>query len=126
MAERMGIYKCEICGNVVEVFVAGGGQLVCCGKEMKYRDEKLKDGALEKHLPVVEVIDGGIKVKVGETEHPSEDKHYIQFIEVITKAGIVLRKDLYPGNKPEAEFNIAEEGIAKAREHCNIHGLWAK
>ena len=125
MAERMGIYKCEVCGNVVEVFVAGGGQLVCCGKEMRLLDEKLQDGVKEKHLPVVEAVAGGIKVKVGEVAHPMADDHYIQFIEVITKSGIVLRKDLNPGDAPEAEFNVAEADIVKVREECNKHGLWA-
>lgn len=126
MAIRMGIYKCKICGNVIEVFVEGKGELVCCGQPMALMDEKNKEGVGEKHLPVVEETKNGILVKVGSVEHPMTPEHWIQFIEVITKDGLVLRKDLTYKDKPQAEFNVIKDNIASIREFCNVHGLWVK
>jgi superoxide reductase len=126
MAMKMGIYKCLKCGNVVEVLIEGGSPIICCGEEMKLMDEKTKEGAGEKHLPVIEASGSGILVKIGSVPHPMEADHWIQFIEVITKDGYVLRKDLSPGNKPEAIFNVAIGNVAMARELCNKHGLWTK
>ncbi len=126
MAMKMGIYKCLKCGNVVEVLIEGGSPIICCGEEMKLMDEKTKEGAGEKHLPVVEASGSGVIVKIGAVPHPMETDHWIQFIEVITKDGYVLRKDLSPGNKPEAIFNVAIGNVAQARELCNKHGLWTK
>ncbi len=125
MAVKMGIYKCKICGNVVEVFVEGDGELVCCGQPMTFMDEKNREGAGEKHLPVVEMVGTGVLVKVGSVPHPMESTHWIQMIEVITKDGYVLRKELSPGDKPEAYFNVDGGNIFLVREFCNIHGLWA-
>ena len=122
MAELKQIYKCNICGNVVEVLHAGVGELVCCGQPMELLKEKTSDVGLEKHVPVVERLDGKTKVKVGSVPHPMEETHYIEWIEIIAD-GKVYRRFLKPGNKPEAEF----EGTAKktvAREYCTIHGLW--
>lgn len=121
IAEKQ-IYKCSICGNIVEVLFAGGGQLVCCGKSMELLQEKTQDQGLEKHVPVIEKIGEKIKVKVGSIPHPMEEKHYIQWIELHTKNN-VLRKFLRPGDLSEAEFETKEE-ILFAREYCNVHGLW--
>ena len=122
--EKLEIYKCGVCGNTVEVLHVGGGQLVCCGQPMNLLKENTQDASLEKHVPVVEKIEKGIKVKVGSAVHPMEEKHYIQWIEVIA-ADKVLRKFLKPGDAPDAEFEISDEDI-KVRELCNIHGLWSK
>jgi len=124
MAERYEVYKCEICGNVVEVLHGGKGQLVCCGQPMKLMEAKKEEQGYEKHLPVVEKRDGGIVVKVGSVPHPMEEGHFIEMIEIITKDGRVLRKYLKPGERSEAEFEVEE--IKMAREYCTIHGLWAK
>ena len=126
MAVKMEIYKCIKCGNVVEVLIGGAGELVCCGEPMKLMDEKTKEGAGEKHLPVVEASGDGILVKVGAVPHPMEADHWIQFIEVIRKDGKVGRKDLNPGDKPEAFFEIKLSDVASVREFCNKHGLWSK
>jgi len=117
------IYKCEVCGNIVEVVNVGGGELVCCGQPMKLMVENTVDAAKEKHVPVIEKTAKGVKVKVGSVPHPMEEKHYIQWIEVI-KNGRALRAFLKPGEKPEAEFAIDPSGIF-AREYCNLHGLWS-
>ena len=122
MAERLQIYKCGICGNIVEVLHAGAGQLVCCGQPMKLLEEKTEEEGKEKHLPVIEKIENGIKVKVGIIKHPMEEKHYIEWIEIIAD-GKIYRKFLKPGDEPEAFFEINAEKI-EAREYCNIHGLW--
>ena len=124
MAERYEVYKCEICGNVVEVLHGGKGHLVCCGQPMKLMEAKKEEQGYEKHLPVVEKRDGGIVVKVGSVPHPMEEGHFIEMIEIITKDGRVLRKYLKPGERSEAEFEVEE--IKMAREYCTIHGLWAK
>ena len=122
MTEKNGVYKCDICGNIVEVLHTGGGDLVCCGQPMKYFQENTVDAAKEKHVPVIEKTAEGFKVSVGSVAHPMEEKHYIEFIEVMAD-GKVYRQDLLPGQKPEALFCIAAEKIV-AREYCNIHGLW--
>jgi superoxide reductase len=122
MAERFGIYKCELCGNIVEVLHAGDGDLVCCGKPMKQFKENTVDAAKEKHVPVVEKIGGGYKVKVGSVPHPMEEKHYIEWIELIAD-GRSYRQFLKPGQPAEAVFLI-EAATVTAREYCNLHGLW--
>ena len=122
MTEQKQIYKCNICGNIVEVLYAGGGQLVCCGQLMELLKEKIEDVGKEKHVPVIEKTETGIIVKVGSVPHPMEEKHYIEWIEIIAD-GASYRKFLKPGDKPEAEFCIKVEKI-EAREYCNIHGLW--
>lgn len=122
MTEQKQIYKCNICGNIVEVLYAGGGQLVCCGQPMELLKEKIEDVGKEKHVPVIEKTETGIRVKVGSVSHPMEEKHYIEWIEIIAD-GASYRKFLKPGDKPEAEFCIKAEKI-EAREYCNIHGLW--
>jgi superoxide reductase len=122
MTKLKEIYKCNICGNIVQVLHTGVGQLVCCGQPMELLKEKMKDVGLEKHVPVIEKMKDGIKVRVGSVPHPMEEKHYIEWIEVIAD-GFVYRKFLKPGEKPEAEFCIDAKRI-EAREYCNIHGLW--
>lgn len=122
MTEPKQIYRCNICGNIVEVLHAGVGQLVCCGQPMELLTEKTEDVGLEKHVPVIEKVGNKVKVKVGSVPHPMEQKHYIEWIEIITD-GRVYRKFLKPRDKPEAEFEITADKI-EAREYCNIHGLW--
>jgi len=123
MTELKQIYKCNICGNIVEVIHTGVGQLVCCGQPMKLLTEKTEDIGKEKHVPVIEETADGFKVKVGSVQHPMEENHYIEWIELIAD-GRVYRKFLNPGEKPEAEFSVKAEKI-QAREYCNIHGLWS-
>ena len=122
MAERLEVYKCDVCGNIVEVLDGGGGELVCCGEPMKLMVENTVDAAKEKHLPVIEKVEGGIKVMVGSVAHPMETEHYIEWIEIIAD-GKAYRQFLNPGDAPEATFNIDAETVT-AREYCNIHGLW--
>ncbi|MGQ9706804.1 MAG: desulfoferrodoxin [bacterium] len=123
MTELNQIYKCEVCWNIVEMVHTGAGKLVCCGQPMKLMEEKTEEQGYEKHLPVVETADDGIMVKVGSVPHPMEEKHYIEWIEIITNDK-VLRRHLKPGDAPEVKFYI-KEGIIKVREFCNIHLLWA-
>lgn len=122
MAAKLEIYKCDVCGNMVEVIHAGGGQLVCCGEPMTLLKENTTDAATEKHVPVIEKIEGGYKVKVGSVSHPMEEKHYIEWIELLA-GGEAYRHFLEPGQDPEAVFLIEAENVS-AREYCNIHGLW--
>ena len=122
MAEKLQIYKCAECGNIVEVLHGGGGQLICCGGPMDLLEEKTADAATEKHVPVIEKIDGGYKVKVGSVPHPMLEEHFIEWIELLAD-GKAYRQFLEPGAEPEATFNI-EAGSVNAREHCNVHGLW--
>ncbi|HPQ43378.1 MAG TPA: desulfoferrodoxin [Syntrophales bacterium] len=122
MTERLQIYKCEVCGNIVEMLHGGKGELVCCNQPMKLFKENTVDAAKEKHVPVKEASAGGIKVKVGAVPHPMEEKHYIEWIEVISD-GKAYRQFLKPGDVPEAEFKIEGDQIT-LREYCNIHGLW--
>ena len=122
MAVKLGIYKCIACGNIVEVLTAGDGELVCCGKPMEQLVENTTDAAREKHVPVIEKIDCGYKVKVGSAAHPMEEKHYIEWIELLAD-GKAYRQFLKPGDAPEAFFCI-EAVAVDAREHCNLHGLW--
>ncbi len=122
MAEKLQVYKCNICGNIVEVLHGGAGELVCCGEPMELLDEKTADTGKEKHVPVIEKIDGGFKVKVGDVPHPMEEKHYIEWIELLAD-GKAYRQFLQPGKPAEAVFNI-EAATVSAREYCNVHGLW--
>ncbi len=122
MAEELQIYKCAQCGNIVEVLHGGGGQLVCCGGPMDLLEEKTADAATEKHVPVIEKIDGGYKVKVGSVPHPMLEEHFIEWIELLAD-GKAYRQFLEPGAEPEAIFNVEADSVG-AREHCNVHGLW--
>jgi superoxide reductase len=122
MTDKLHVYKCEICGNMVEVIHAGKGQLVCCGQPMKLCQENVTDAVREKHVPVVEETNKGIKVKVGSVAHPMEANHYIEWIEVMTD-GKADRQFLEPGNDPEAMFDV-EPAKVTVRDYCNLHGLW--
>jgi len=129
MAERLKIYKCEDCGDMIEVFKEGCGDYSCHGKPMKLLEENTTDAAKEKHVPVIEKTAAGFVVKIGSVAHPMEEKHYIEWIEVSDDEGRVYRKHLKPGDAPEAEFNMPPSPSSPsskivAREHCNIHGLW--
>ena len=122
MAKQLEVYKCEICGNLIEVMFGGDGELVCCGKPMKLMVEGTTDGAKEKHVPVVEKTSNGYKVKVGSVPHPMEEKHWIQWIELVAD-GISYTRFLKPGDVPEAEFCVSGNNVY-AREYCNLHGHW--
>jgi superoxide reductase len=122
MVEKLQVYKCGVCGNIVEVLISGGGQPVCCGEPMELLVEKTKDEGFEKHVPVISIKDNKILVKIGSISHPMEKEHYIQWIEIIAD-GAFYHKFLNPGDKPEAEFCLKADKII-AREHCSVHGLW--
>lgn len=122
MAKKLDVYKCELCGNIVEVYHVGGGTLVCCGQNMTYLEEKTADSTTEKHVPVIEKISGGYRVTVGSTLHPMTDEHHIEWIELITE-NETLTAWLKPGDQPEAIFMTEKEAIT-AREYCNLHGHW--
>lgn len=122
MAEKLQVYKCNLCGNIVEVLHGADGELVCCGQPMEKMVAKEADEGREKHVPVIEKANGGIKVKVGSIAHPMEQQHYIEWIEVVSD-GRAYRQFLNPGDAPEAIFNI-DSGVITALEHCTIHGLW--
>ncbi|HON13045.1 MAG TPA: desulfoferrodoxin [Treponema sp.] len=122
MTQVSQIYKCELCGNIVEVIHVGEGELVCCGKPMKLLTENTTDAAKEKHVPVIEKTSSGYKVSVGSVAHPMEEKHYIEWIELIAD-GVSHRKFLKPGDAPVAEFTLTAKAVS-AREYCNLHGLW--
>ena len=122
MTERLQVYKCEKCGNIVEVLHAAKGKLVCCGEPMNLMKENTVDAAKEKHIPVVEKTADGFRVKVGSVAHPMEEKHYIEFIEVMA-GDKIARIFLSPGQAPEAEFGVRPESVT-AREYCSLHGLW--
>lgn len=122
MIKQLEVYKCFTCGNVVEVMFAGGGTLACCDSPMKLMKEGETDGAMEKHVPVIEKTANGYKVKVGSVTHPMEAAHWIQWIELIAD-GRSYHKFLNPGDAPEAEFCIQATTVT-AREFCNLHGHW--
>jgi len=122
MSKQLSIYKCEVCGNIVELLHEGKGELVCCGKPMKLFVENTVDAAREKHVPVIEKTSTGVKVKVGSVAHPMVEEHYIEWIEIIAD-GKSYRQFLKPGDAPEATFAIQANNII-AREYCNLHGLW--
>ena len=122
MAERLQVYKCDLCGNMIEVLHGGGGELVCCGQPMKLFVENTVDAAKEKHVPMVEKEPAGIRVRVGSVAHPMNEEHYIEWIEVITGDKSYLQF-LNPGQNPEAQF-CPESAPVTARAYCNLHGLW--
>jgi len=122
MTERLQVYRCELCGNIVQVFDAGAGELVCCGQPMTLQKEKTADAATEKHVPVIEKVDGGYKVTVGSVPHPMTEDHQIVWIELIA-GGAVYRQYLDPGDAPEAFFKTDASDVT-AREYCNLHGHW--
>ena len=120
--ERLQVYRCNVCGNMVEMIHNGAGQLVCCDQPMELLTENTTDASLEKHVPVIEKVEGGINVKVGSVPHPMLEEHYIEWIEVIVD-GKAYRQFLSPGDSPEAFFPVEGDNVT-AREYCNLHGLW--
>ena len=124
MTKRLEIYKCNVCGNMVEVLHVGDGELVCCGQPMKLMRADSTDGATEKHVPVIEKWKKGYHIKVGSARHPMEEKHYIEWIELVSDDGRVWRRFLTPADEPEAFFDEVEADKITARDFCNIHGLW--
>lgn len=122
MTVQKQVYRCNVCGNITEVLHTGDGELVCCGQPMELLPEKTTDAGLEKHVPVIEATDSGIKIKVGDVPHPMEEKHYIEWIELVAD-GAAYRKFLKPGDAPEALFALDAAQVT-AREHCTVHGLW--
>ncbi len=132
MTEKKQIYKCLVCGNIVEVLHTGIGELVCCDQPMELQQPKKTDEGVEKHLPVIEELPpnacrgkDGFRVKVGEVEHPMTDDHYIEWVEVNTEDGKSGKKFLEPSDKPEVDFYTRID-IKSIRVYCNIHGLWEK
>jgi len=125
MTKLNEIYKCSICGNVVQVIEAHAGTRVCCGEDMKLMEEKTaaQEGK-EKHVPVVTVKGKNVTVKVGSVPHPMEQAHFIEFIQLLKNGKVVAEKQLSPGEKPEAVFCLDDTSGIKARELCNVHGLW--
>lgn len=126
MTKKLEIYRCTHCGNIVEVFIGNGAPIVCCGEKMELLKEQTADTSTEKHVPYIEEIEDGYKVRIGENQaHPMNDDHYIQFIELVAGPHI-YRKDLSPSDAPEATFKVQKVDNVFAREYCNIHGLWRK
>ena len=125
MAEQNGIYKCEICGNVASIIEAHDPDLVCCGKPMKLLEEKgIDQEGKEKHVPIIEVEENLVRVRVGTIPHPMEKEHYIELIQLIKDGNIVIGKRLKLDDLPEADFCLENTEGLKARALCNVHGLW--
>ncbi len=122
VSKKMQVFKCNVCGNIIEVLTVGSGELICCNQPMELLQEQTEDAGKEKHVPVIEKTETGIRVKLGSEPHPMEEKHYIEWIEVATNDK-VYKKFLKPGEKPEADFEIQTTNV-KARAYCNIHKLW--
>ncbi|SHO50236.1 desulfoferrodoxin [Desulfopila aestuarii] len=122
MAKKMAVYKCNACGNIVEVLTAGGGDLNCCGAPMVEMTENTTDAAVEKHVPALEKKDNGWQVNVGSVDHPMTTEHFIEWIELIVD-DTVYRQFLKPDSKPAAFFPIAADKVS-AKAYCNLHGLW--
>src|SRR3989339_743523 len=122
MTEQKQIYRCNVCGNIIEVIHPGVGQLVCCGQPMELLPANTTDASQEKHVPVIEKTADGYKIKIGSQPHPMEEKHFIEWIEIVVD-GSAIKKFLRPGDAPEAMFTVTGE-TASARAYCNLHGLW--
>jgi len=122
MTTKQQIWKCEVCGNIIEILHSGADSLVCCNQPMVLQEEKTQEEGNEKHKPIIEENDEGVSVKVGSIEHPMEDKHYIEWIEISTDKGS-SKKFLNLGEKPEVKFPVKTK-INQARAYCNVHGLW--
>ena len=123
MTQKREIYKCKICGNIVEVLHNGVGTLVCCGQPMNLMKEKTEEEGNEKHIQIISENEEAVNVKVSSVEHPMTEEHYIEWIEISTEKG-ESKKFLTPDDKPEANFPVKDKNL-KTREYCNIHGLWS-
>ena len=124
MAKQDGIYKCDICGNVVSMVLAKEPNVVCCGQEMTLQEPKTEEEGNEKHVPIMEIDGNRVKVKVGSVPHPMEENHFIVFIRLMKDGKLIAGKRLYPGQKPELEFIVEDPTGLTAYEYCNVHGLW--
>ena len=125
MVNLKEIYKCNVCGNVVEVHKAGVGTLVCCSQNMVLQTENTQEAATEKHIPVIKIEGDKVMVIVGEVEHPMEEKHFIEWVQVVTSTKTFM-KYLAPKDKPSASFEIPQsDEIKRVRAYCNLHGLWS-
>jgi superoxide reductase len=123
LVQKFEIYRCKVCGNLVEVVDVGGGPMVCCGESMELLFEKVKDQGTEKHTPVITKGQNGLKVMVGSIPHPMEEEHFIQWIQVIADNNNAERKYLTPNDMPEGEFNVHGRKMV-VRAYCSLHGLW--
>jgi superoxide reductase len=123
MTQLNEVYKCNLCGNIVEILHPGAGALVCCNERMALMVQNTVDASKEKHVPVIEIGANSITVKVGSVAHPMEAAHFIEWIELVAD-GKVYRQQLQPGQAPEATFPVIAKQVT-AREYCNLHGLWA-
>jgi len=125
MTKKLEMYKCDICGNFVEVVLEGAGELVCCDEPMKLMKANTVEAAQEKHVPFFIKKDDELEIRVGSVLHPMTDEHYIQFIEVVSDDNrYVKRKYLYPGEEPIFMLKGYDIGALSAKEYCNLHGLW--
>ncbi len=124
MIKKLQVYKCGVCGNIVEVLHVGGGVLVCCGQPMKLQEENTVDASQEKHVPVIAKTPEGIEVTIGSVIHPSTEEHHIEWIQIIA-GDKAYRQFLSPGQVPKAVFAVEADDVT-AREYCNLHGLWSK
>ena len=126
MTQKLEIYKCNICGNIVKVVHEGAGELVCCNQPMVLQTEKNnEEGLTEKHLPVMEKTETGVKIKLGSIPHPMEEGHFIEWVEMMTENGKILQKFLKAGEAPVVDFKV-EDNPVWVRAYCNLHGLWKK
>ena len=126
MTNRLELYRCNVCGNLVEVILQGDGALVCCGEEMEFLSPKNEDSLNEKHVPIIEMNDGEVKIRVGSAPHPMEDEHYIQFVEAIAGDNKYLKRKFFEaGDEPCLKFKCECKSGVSAREYCNVHGLFA-
>jgi superoxide reductase len=122
MPQKLEVYKCNLCGNIVEVVTGGAGALVCCGQDMILMEENTVDAAQEKHVPVATRVNGGWEVAVGSLAHPMEEKHWIEWIE-LNADGASYKEFLDPGQEPRAYFQVDASEV-DVRAYCNLHGLW--
>ena len=121
---KMKFYRCPICGQIVAIVKKTGSPIICCGKPMEEIVPGTTDASVEKHVPVYEVKDNKVFVKVGSVEHPMQEEHYIEWIALETKFGN-QRKALKPGDAPEAVFCICDgDEVEAVFAYCNLHSLW--
>ncbi|MFA5878725.1 MAG: desulfoferrodoxin [Candidatus Margulisiibacteriota bacterium] len=123
MTQKLEIYKCSICGNIIEVTHASVGELVCCGQPMQLMQENTVDASTEKHIPVIEDALNGMMVKIGAVPHPMEASHYIEWVEVITDKKVYCEY-LELNGSPFCFFPINKSEVVSVRAYCNLHGLW--